>query len=397
MVQIPKSAFDTYREVVADFAITTPRTDDPWQKRTAGDGDTGEHEVDNNASSTNGSTRPLQHTFDPARLEHWLQEHIAGFQGPLRIEQFKGGQSNPTYKLTAASGTYVLRRKPPGPLLPSAHAVEREHRLLTALRDTGVPIPRAHGLCEDADVIGSTFYVMDFVDGRVFWDPRLPDLSRAERAAVFDSMNETIAALHSLDPEAVGLGDYGRAGNFISRQIGRWSKQYRASETEEIRSMDSLIDWLPRHLPAEGETRIVHGDYRLDNVIINPRDPKVVAVLDWELSTLGDPLADFAYHMMSWRIAPDLFRGLAGVDFEGLGIPDEPHYLAAYCRRTGREHIEAWDYYLIFSMFRIAAILQGIAKRALDGTAADAEASQVGRLARPLADQAWRLAQTIAP
>ncbi len=338
-----------------------------------------------------------QSAFDPARLEQWLRTHIEGFQGPLHVEQFKGGQSNPTYKLTAASGAYVLRRKPPGPLLPSAHAVEREYRVMTALSGTAVPVARTHGLCEDADVIGSTFFVMDFVDGRVFWDPRLPDFSQAERGAVFDSLNETIAALHSIDPVAVGLGDYGRAGNFVSRQIGRWSKQYRASETEEIRSMDGLIDWLPRHLPAEGDTRIVHGDYRLDNAIIHPRDPKVAAVLDWELSTLGDPLADFAYHMMSWRIAPELFRGLAGVNFEELGIPDEPAYLATYCRRTGRENIEAWDYYLVFSMFRIAAIMQGITKRALEGTAADANASDVGRLARPLADQAWRLAQTIAP
>lgn len=340
---------------------------------------------------------PPQHTFDPSRLELWLRRHIDGFEGPFRIAQFQGGQSNPTYKLTAASGVYVLRRKPPGPLLPSAHAVEREYRVLTALRGTSVPVARTHGLCEDADVIGSTFYVMDFVDGRVFWDPRLPDLSRDARGAVFDSMNETIAALHNVDPAAVGLGDYGRAGNFVSRQISRWSKQYRASETEEIAAMDRLIDWLPRHLPAEGETRIVHGDYRMDNLMIHARNPKVVAVLDWELSTLGDPLADFAYHMMSWRIAPELFRGLAGIDFEALGIPDEPHYLAAYCRRTGRENIEAWDYYLIFSMFRIAAILQGVAKRALDGTAADAHASDVGRVARPIAEQAWRLAQTIGP
>lgn len=348
-------------------------------------------------ASTNASLVPPQHAFDPERLEHWLQRHIDGFEGPLRIEQFKGGQSNPTYKLTAESGTYVLRRKPPGPLLPSAHAVEREYRALTALRGTDVPVARTHGLCEDTEVIGSTFYVMDFVDGRIFWDPRLPDLARADRGAVFDSMNQTIAALHSLDPAAVGLGDYGRAGNFVSRQIGRWSKQYRASETEEIPSMNRLIEWLPQHLPADDQTRIVHGDYRLDNVIIHARDPRVVAVLDWELSTLGDPLADFAYHMMSWRIAPELFRGLAGVDFEKLGIPDEPHYLAAYCRRTGRENVEAWDYYLVFSMFRIAAILQGISKRALEGTAADADASDVGRLARPLADQAWRLAQTITP
>jgi aminoglycoside phosphotransferase (APT) family kinase protein len=339
---------------------------------------------------------PPQQSFDVMRLERWLAANVQGFQGPVGVEQFKGGQSNPTYKLTAASGQYVLRRQPLGPLLPSAHAVDREYRVLAAVSGTGVPVARVHALCEDANVIGSKFYVMDFVAGRIFWDPRLGDLAKPDRTAIFDSMNETIAHLHSIDPAAVGLGDYGRPGGFMSRQIGRWSKQYRASETEPIASMDGLIEWLPRHVPTEGRHCIVHGDYRLDNLIIHASAPKVAAVLDWELSTLGDPLADFSYHMMSWRIAPELFRGLAGIDFEQFGIPDEPQYLAAYCRRTGRANVQDWDFYMVFSMFRIAAILQGIAKRALEGTAANADASDVGRLARPLADQAWRLAQSIA-
>jgi aminoglycoside phosphotransferase (APT) family kinase protein len=332
---------------------------------------------------------------DTARLERWLAANVVGFRGPFHSSPFTGGQSNPTYKLTAASGTYVLRRKPPGPLLPSAHAVDREFRVTSALRETGVPVARAHALCEDPSVIGSMFYVMDFVDGRVFFDPRLPELSRSDRAALFDSMNATIARLHRVDPNAVGLTDFGRAGNYMGRQISRWSKQYRASETEDMPSMNALIDWLPRHLPAEGETRVVHGDYRLDNLIVHPTEPRVIAVLDWELSTLGDPVADFAYHMMVWRIAPELFRGLAGIDFEKLGIPDEAPYLATYCRRTERATIAAWEYYLVFNLFRIAAILQGIAKRALDGTAADPGAAELGRRARPLADQAWELARRI--
>lgn len=338
-----------------------------------------------------------QHRFDEARLADWMQANVEGYTGPLTVEQFKGGQSNPTYKLTTPSRSYVLRRKPPGTLLPSAHAVDREYRVLAALAETDVPVARVHALCEDEQVIGSVFYVMDFVEGRVFWDQRLPELSRAERAALFDSMNETIARLHRVDPQAVGLGDFGRPGNYMARQVARWSKQYRASETEELPSMNALIDWLPRHLPPEGGTRIVHGDYRMDNLIVHPTEPRVVAVLDWELSTLGDPLADFAYHAMSWRIAPDLFRGLAGVDFAALGIPTEAEYLAAYCRRMGLPEVEQWDFYIVFSLFRIAAILQGIAKRALDGTAASAQAVEVGRKARPLADLAWSFARHLTP
>jgi aminoglycoside phosphotransferase (APT) family kinase protein len=331
-----------------------------------------------------------------ARLEPWLALHVAGFRGPLAAERFAGGQSNPSYRLDAASGSYVLRKKPPGPLLPSAHAVDREFRVMRALAETAVPVPQVHALCEDDGVIGSAFYVMEYLDGRIFWDQRLPDVADpAERARLFDSMNAVIAALHSLDYAAVGLSDFGRPGNYMARQIARWSRQYRASETAPIAAMDRLIAWLPEHLPAESAPAIVHGDYRMDNLVFHKSEPRVIGVLDWELSTIGDPLADFAYHAMSWRVTPELFRGLAGIDFAGLGIPGEAAYVAAYCRRTGRDGIPAWEFYMVYSLFRIAAILQGIAKRALDGTAAGADAAAQGRLARPLAEQAWALAQTL--
>jgi aminoglycoside phosphotransferase (APT) family kinase protein len=330
------------------------------------------------------------------RLEAWLRGHVEGFRGPVAAERFAGGQSNPTYRLTAASGNYVLRRKPPGPLLPSAHAVDREFRVMHALADTPVPVPRVHALCEDDGVIGSAFYVMEHLDGRIFWDQRLPEIaSAAERAAMFDSMNRVIADLHRVDYAGVGLSEFGRPGNYMGRQIARWSRQYRASETETIAAMDRLIDWLPEHLPPESPPAIVHGDYRMDNLIFHKSEPRVIGVLDWELSTIGDPLADFAYHVLTWRVTPELFRGLAGVDFKALGIPDEPAYVAAYCRRTGRKAIAGWEFYLVYSLFRIAAILQGIAKRAIDGTAAGADAAEQGRLARPLAEQAWQLAQSL--
>ena len=329
---------------------------------------------------------------DSERLIAWMRDHLEGFSGPLRIEQFKGGQSNPTYKLTAGSGQYVLRRKPSGHLLPSAHAVDREFRVLRALAATAVPVPEVLALCDDVEVIGSMFYVMRFVGGRVFWDQRLPELSRGGRAALFESMNATIAALHGIEPDEVGLGDFGRPGHYMARQVARWSKQYHAAETAPIEAMDRLIDWLPRHLPPEVGTRIVHGDFRLDNVIIHASEPRVIAVLDWELSTLGDPLADFAYHAMSWRLEPDLFRGLAGVDLAALGIPDEAAYLRSYHARTGLDPGPHWEFYMVYSLFRIAAILQGIAKRALDGTAANATATELGQKAAPIAARAWSLA-----
>jgi len=293
--------------------------------------------------------------------------------------------------VTAGDRRYVLRRKPPGKLLPSAHAVDREYRVISALAHTGVPVPRTFGLCEDAAVIGTVFYLMEYVPGRVLWDPRLPGMTVAARRATFDEINRVIAALHGVDPVSVGLGDYGKTGEYIARQVGRWSKQYLASETEKIEAMDNLIAWLPAHIPAGDETRIVHGDYRIDNVIFHPDEPRIVAVLDWELSTLGHPLADFAYHCMVWRIPPGVFRGLAGTDFAAEGIPSEREHVDAYCRRTARAPIPErdWEYYIAYNLFRIAAIAQGVMARALQGNASSAEALQAGRAARPLAELAW--------
>jgi aminoglycoside phosphotransferase (APT) family kinase protein len=333
--------------------------------------------------------------IDTTRLEPWLATHVPGYAGPSRVEAFAGGQSNPTYRLRARSGDYVLRRKPMGKLLASAHAVDREFRVMRALAATPVPVARVHALCEDDAVLGSAFYVMDHVEGRVFVDPRLPEFRPDERRAVFASMNETIAALHTVDPVAVGLSAFGRPGNYIERQVARWTTQYRASETTPIPAMDALIEWLPAHIPAHDATGVVHGDFRLDNLIIHPTEPRVVAVLDWELSTLGHPLADFAYHVMAWRLTPELFRGLAGEDLAALGIPAEVDYVADYCRRTGQSRPAEFDTYMVFSMFRIAAIMQGIMKRMEEGTAASAAALDVGGRARPMAEQAWALARQI--
>ncbi|SMG00477.1 phosphotransferase [Burkholderia singularis] len=346
-------------------------------------------------------TRPVDgaQRFDVNALSAWLAEHIDGFAGPLSIEQFKGGQSNPTFKLVTPQRSYVLRAKPApaAKLLPSAHAIEREYRVMAALAATGVPVAPMLALCEDENVIGRAFYVMAFVDGRVLWDPSLPNLTPEERASHYDEMNRVIAALHSIDPHAIGLADYGKAGNYFERQIARWSKQYLASETEPIDAMRKLIDWLPQHLPPEtgqgARVSIVHGDYRLDNLIFEPREPRVLAVLDWELSTLGDPLADFAYHCIAWHVEPGHFRGIAGLDLPSLGIPDEAHYVARYCERTGLKVPDNWNFYLAYNLFRIAAILQGVMKRAVDGTASSAQALDAGRRARPLAEIAWRYAQ----
>jgi aminoglycoside phosphotransferase (APT) family kinase protein len=332
-----------------------------------------------------------RHNLPLARLKAWMRDHIDGFRGPLAAEPFEGGQSNPTYKLLSGTGSYVLRSKPLGQLLPSAHAVDREYRVMHALSDTEVPVPKVHALCEDDSVIGSVFYVMEYLDGRIFWDPRLPGLSRAARQAMFESMNRVITALHSVDYVAAGLGDFGRPGNYMARQIARWSRQYQASETEKQPAMDRLIEWLPRHLPPEGASRIVHGDYRIDNLIFHPTEPRVIGVLDWELSTIGDPLADFAYHTMAWRVTPELFRGLAGVDLAALGIPTEDEYVATYSERTGRSRTPDWEFYMVYSLFRLAAIMQGIAKRAIDGTAASHEADDLGRRARPTGELAWAL------
>jgi aminoglycoside phosphotransferase (APT) family kinase protein len=329
------------------------------------------------------------------RIADWLDAHVAGFRGPLRAERFAGGQSNPTYRLSAASGDYVLRKKPPGPLLPSAHAVDREFRVLRALAETAVPVPKVYALCEDEAVTGRAFYVMEHLDGRIFWDQRLPGIAPQERGAMFASMNRVIADLHSVDYAALGLEDFGRPGNYMARQIARWSRQYRASETDKQPAMDALIDWLPAHLPPEGAAAIVHGDYRMDNLVFHKSEPRVIGVLDWELSTIGDPLADFAYHTTSWRIDPAIYQGLAGVDVAALGIPGEAEYVAAYCRRTGLAAVAAWEFYMAYSLFRFAAICQGIAKRAIDGTAASAEAVSIGDLARPFGEQAWELARSL--
>ena len=335
-----------------------------------------------------------QHRFDERALERYLVDHVPGFVAPLAVEQFKGGQSNPTYRLTdARARRYVLRRKPPGQLLPSAHAVDREYRVMTALGSVGFPVPKTYVLCDDPSIVGTAFFVMDCVDGRIFWDQSLPGMSREERGAIYDEMSRVIALLHSVDPEGIGLGTYGRPGNYFERQIKRWTDQYRASETQVIEAMDNLIAWLPSNIPDGDETAIVHGDYRLDNMILHPTEPRVLAVLDWELSTLGHPLADFAYHCMSWHIPPGSFRGIAGLDLAALGIPSEDEYIARYCERTGRSGIAHWNFYLAFSLFRIAGILQGIAKRALIGTASSAEAVETGKRARPMAELGWEQAQ----
>lgn len=325
-----------------------------------------------------------------AELSAWMAAHVEGFEGPVSLHRLSGGQSNPTWRVESPSGKYVLRQKPVGKVLPSAHQVDREFRVMQALGATDVPVPKVYALCEDEAVMGSMFFVMEHLEGRTLFDPRLPGMDPAERAAIFDAMNDAIAKISLVDPLAVGLGDYGRQGGYVERQVSRWTKQYRASELEPIAAMDALIDWLPQNLPqAPEEVRIAHGDFRLDNLILHPTEPRVLAVVDWELSTLGDPYADFAYNAMVWRITPGLFRGLGGVDLAGTGIPSEDDYINQWCRRTGRERPENFDFYVILSLFRIAAIVQGIAKRAQDGTANDPRAAQMGTLTGPLSQIAW--------
>jgi aminoglycoside phosphotransferase (APT) family kinase protein len=354
-------------------------------------------------------TRPVaeQHAFDAGALATWLASNLPGFDGPIAVEQFKGGQSNPTFKLITPRATYVMRAKP-GPaakLLPSAHAVEREYRVMAALRAHGVPVPEMLALCEDESVIGRSFYVMGFVDGRVLWNQALPDASNAERSAIYNEMNRVIAALHCVDVKSAGLADYGKPGNYFERQIGRWGKQYTASLSAEglqpIDAMDRLMQWLPAHMPAsardESKVSVVHGDYRLDNLVFHPTEPRVLAVLDWELSTLGHPLADFSYHCMAWHIPPGAFRGIGGLDHAALGIPLEAEYVRRYCERTRiatpQELARDWNFYLAYNLFRMAAILQGIAKRVEDGTASSTQARQAAAGARPLAELGWQFAQ----
>jgi aminoglycoside phosphotransferase (APT) family kinase protein len=326
-------------------------------------------------------------------LERWLERSIPRYAGPAQLRKFGFGQSNPTYLLQALSGNYVLRRKPSGPLLPKAHAVEREYRVLRALAGSGVPVPSVFALCEDPDVIGVGFYVMEYVEGRIFYDQTLPGMPLTERAAIFDAMVSAIATLHGVLPQSVGLQSFGRDGEFLNRQISVWTRQYRASESVVIPAMDALIDWLPENVPADQPGRIFHGDLRIDNMVFHPTQPRVVALLDWELSTLGDPIADFAYHAMSWRIPPELFRGLGGLDYAQLGIPAEAAYVEHYCRLTGRAFLPAWNFYLAFSFFRVAAILQGVWRRAQDGQASAADAMQVGAKAGALAAIGWDIAR----
>ena len=338
-----------------------------------------------------------RHRIDTGRLEDFLKRNMEGVRGLLQIAQFKGGQSNPTYRITAGGKRYALRKKPPGKLLPSAHAVDREFRVIKALHGVGFPVARPYVLCEDDSVIGTAFYVMDCVEGRVLWDQSLPGMSKTERRAIWDELNRVIALLHSIDYKALGLESFGKAGNYIERQIGRWTKQYQASETEKIEAMDKLIAWLPKNIPAADETTIVHGDYRLDNTVFHPIEPRILAVLDWELSTLGDPLADFSYHCMSWHTPPAKFRGIAGLPLEELGIPSEREYVDMYFRRTGRKAVDpsTWGYYMAYNLFRIAAILQGIAKRVLDGTAASTHGAEAGARAPLLAELGWKQVEKI--
>ncbi|HSH91547.1 MAG TPA: phosphotransferase [Ramlibacter sp.] len=350
-----------------------------------------------------------KHAFDVGAFTAWLENNLEGFKGPLSVEMFKGGQSNPTYKLITPSKSYVMRAKP-GPvakLLPSAHAVEREYAVMRGLADTDVPVPHMYCLCEDESVIGRAFYVMEFMQGRVLWDQALPDMTNVQRGEIYDEMNRVISALHTVKFAERGLAGYGKPGNYFDRQIGRWSKQYKASAdgagpmTQPIPEMEELVAWLPPHIPAsardESKVSIVHGDYRLDNLMFHATEPRIIAVLDWELSTLGHPLADFSYHCMSWHIPAGAFRGIGDIDLAALGIPSEDQYIRRYCERTGLatlEEIKAdWNFYMAYNLFRIAAILQGIAKRYEAGTASSAQAASAGERARPMAQLAWQFAQ----
>jgi aminoglycoside phosphotransferase (APT) family kinase protein len=352
-------------------------------------------------SAFSGTRSVASHlAFDAERLEVYLNTSVTGFAGPVTIRQFKGGQSNPTYLIETPARRYVLRRKPPGKLLPSAHAVDREFRVITALWAQDFPVARPLHYCDDASVVGTPFYLMDFVEGRVFWEPGIPEATVATRAAIYDSVNSTLARLHSFDPAALGLADFGRGENYVARQVERWTRQYRASETERIEDMERLIAWLPGHLPPPAPVRLVHGDFRLDNVIIAPSSPEVVAVLDWELSTLGDPLADFAYYLMAWDMPPSPsgvgFGSLAGRDLAALGIPSCAAEAEIYRLRTGLDPSPHLATYLAYNFFRVAAILQGIAGRVRDGTATSDNAAGMAAMVRPLAAKAWQFAQETA-
>jgi aminoglycoside phosphotransferase (APT) family kinase protein len=335
------------------------------------------------------------HRFEVAPLEAWMAKHVEGYAGPVSVEQFKGGQSNPTYKLVTPTRSYVLRRKPPGKLLPGAHAVDREYRVISALAGQGFPVAKAYGLCLDEAVIGTAFYVMEMVEGRIFWEASFPEVPPEERSRYFDAMNDTIARLHAVDPDTAGLGDYGKPGNYFTRQIGRWSRQYLEDvDGGHDASMDRLVEWLPANIPAdEPQARVIHGDFRCDNMVFDPSEPRVIAVLDWELSTLGHPLADFSYHLMMYRMPHGMSAGLGGLDLAALNIPSEADYVAAYCRRTGREGIPHLDFYVAFNLFRLAAIVHGIKGRLARGNASSAHAAEMAASLPALAALAWEQAQ----
>ena len=341
------------------------------------------------------------HQIDGTRLHEYLAEHLPGYsvsrrspqgEAGLEIRQFEGGQSNPTYFLRTPARDYVLRKKPPGQLLPSAHAVEREYRVMSALASTGIPVPPALLMCDDASVIGTPFFIMGCVDGRVFRQPHLPGVSASDRAAMYADMADVLARLHGINAAAIGLADYGKPGNYYSRQIGRWGQQYLAAKTEEIAAMDRLMAWLPAHIPPGDETSIVHGDYRIENLIFHPTEPRIVAIVDWELSTLGHPLADLAYNCLTYHLPPEALGLVDPIGSDRSGMPDEGQYVAMYCERAGRSNIPHWNFYLAFSMFRLASILQGVYARGLQGNAASAHALQRGKAARVIADIAWQLA-----
>ena len=335
---------------------------------------------------------PADDAIDPAKVAGWMAEQL-GTQGPVRLEKFKGGQSNPTYKVIAESGTYVLRRQPFGKLLPSAHAVDREYRLIAGLHPTGFPVPRPYGLCDDAQVIGSKFYLMALVEGRNLWDGSLPGMTPDQRRALYDAMIDTLAALHNTDYAAAGLEDYGKPGNYFERQVARWTKQYRASETEHMPDVEALIDFLPRTVPEQTRTAIVHGDYRIDNMIFAAHEARVIAVLDWELSTLGDPLADFSYFLMNWVTPPEGRSGLMGLAGPETGIPTIEQAVARYCAATGRDGVPDLDWYFAYNLFRLTGIVQGIKKRIVDGTASSAQAAKTAERVGGLAAAAWHFAQ----
>lgn len=331
--------------------------------------------------------------IDEAALDAWMRSYVPDYAGPLTIDQFKGGQSNPTYRLSTPTARYVLRRKPPGATVKGAHAVEREARVMSALGTVGFPVPHVHGICLDETVIGTRFFVMEMVEGRIFWDAALTDLQPAERSEIYDAMNATLARLHSIDPEAIHLGDYGRPGSYFTRQIARWADQYRDDALAgRDENMDRVIDWLEAQKPPPDESAIVHGDFRIDNLIFHPTEPRVLAVLDWELSTLGHPLADFAYNAMAYHVPPHIVAGLKGVDIAALNIPTEADYVARYCERTGRDGILSYGYVMTFNFFRLAAIFHGIRGRSLRGSAASAAAGERGAMFSELAALAWEQA-----